>query len=169
MDERQRSWLLGLAEKYEALRRLRAQVGAQEAVAARVQMAALAARFPGALRELDALPEPLIGERLREIEAALAQSAPPARWMILQASYHGHMRVALRLRRLLRAGGVAVTQAVRAYQPSADEPPAAWLDAPTLRAIDRPPSGRLVPWVFAEVAKRHGVSADDVRRALFPR
>jgi hypothetical protein len=92
--------------------------------------------------------------------------------MWLQASYHGYMRAALRLRRALRSRGtleVPDDATALGYQAAADEPRAVDLNAAALRAIAKPDGGRLNPWVFKEVAKLHGATPDEVRVALFVR
>ncbi len=171
MDESLHGVMRGLLDKYGAIARLRASAGAQSEAEARSDMLALASRFPGALRELDRLPDALLEERLSALRGVVEHGAPPARWMLLQASYHGYMRAALRLRRALReragASLMRVDLAMLSYVGAADEPERAWFDEVTLRAIEKPPAGRLNPWVFAEVAKRHGTTAAEVTRALF--
>jgi hypothetical protein len=163
--------VLGLIDKYRAIRELRDNVEAHAPNQARALMVALASRFPGALRELDELPHELIAARLSELEATLASRSIPQRWMLLQASYHGYMRAALRLRRQLRGPSALADaqQILASYRHEADEPPLEHLDEAALRTIARPPGGRLNPWVFAQVAGLHGTTAEEVHRALFLR
>jgi hypothetical protein len=171
MEEHVRQGLQALAEKYRVLARMRAEGSSVEPAHARAQMAALAARFPGALRELDELPEVLIASRLEAIERAL-DTREPERWMRLQISYHGVMRAALRIRRLLREQGAPIEPGVLdtvGYAAADDEPSPESLDLAALTAIVRPVGGRLNPWVFEQVARAHGVEAAEVRAALFLR
>lgn len=170
MDERQHRSLLALADKYRAMRGMRERARLCEAAEARIDMAALATRFPGALRELDELPPSLLLERLSAIEAALERQAPE-RWMLLQAGYHGFMRAALRIRTLLRShqDTLPLDLSRAGYVPAEDEPPLERLGPAELEAISKPPGGRLNPWVFAQVALDHGTTAEVVRQALFLR
>jgi hypothetical protein len=169
MEHKQRRVLLGLADKYRVILRLRGSARPGDAAQARAEMAALAARFPGALRELDQLPQALIVARLVAIESALTAEVPEP-WMLVQGSYHGFMRAALRIRRLwpLRNGSRSQTPlAAMGYQAAEDEPPVERLGLEELAAISRPPEGRLTLWVLAQVALDHGITSDEVHGALF--
>ena len=171
MDDLHHRLLLALADKYRVMRRMRDEAQLCEMAAARRDMAALAARFPGALRELDELPPALLETRLHAIEVAIEQ-AEPQRWMLLQAGYHGFMRAALRIRRLIRAydGPLSLLELAGAcYVPAEDEPPLARFGQAELGVIAKPPGGRLNPWVFAQVARDHDTSPEAVRSALFLR
>ena len=173
-----------LREKYREIKRLRT-VDAEHVAHGRAhdpkpEMAALARRFPGALRELDELPMAEVDARLAELDAALAAQRVPE-WAALQVAYHGTYRFALRIkRRAARKGALddsalrhaierllALTEGELASEP--DEPRIADFDAATLRAIVRPAGGRLQPWVFAHVARTLGVEPDAVSAALFAR
>jgi hypothetical protein len=159
-----------LRDKYQTLRRLREQT---HEVAPRAELAALAARFPGALRELDRLPLDVIEARWSAIDAVVRGVAEPEPWMRLQVAYHGFMRAVLRIRRLssqaeARAGQDAITYLARVgYVPAVDEPPLERFDDEALAIIAKPPRGRINPWVIAQVARDHDVHDDVVVRALF--
>lgn len=160
-----------LRDKYQTLRSLRVQT---HELAPRAELAALAASFPGALRELDRLPLDVIEARLSAIDAVVRGVAEAELWMHLQVAYHGFMRAALRIRRLLaRAEGLpsghdaATYLALLGYSPALDEPALDRFDAAALATIAKPPGGRLNPWVIAQVARDHEVHADVVVRALF--
>jgi len=160
----------GLCDKYQALHALRVT---RHAIAPRAELAALAAAYPGALRELDRLPLPLIERRLASLRAVASGAAEMQRWMTLQSAYHGFMRAALRLRRALLSAGErsfvdpAACLARIAYVAAADEPaPERW-DALALATIVSPPGGRLNPWVLAQVASACAVQPADIERALF--
>lgn len=84
-----------LREKYAELRALRTDASGADPTR---RMRALAARFPGALREIDALPLETIDARLRALDAVLA-GAPEAEWMRIAAAFHVAMRAALDRRR----------------------------------------------------------------------
>lgn len=151
-----------LLRKYRALRALREA----RDVAPRSVLRALAAEFPGALRELDALS---MGE-LRAREAALAEvtsldDAPSwARWV---AAYHGLMRVTLALKRWLseasRDEALVEAAGQRALGPCGDP-----LGGDYLRAVREPPAGRLGVVVFARLGARFGEAPEVIWQRLFP-
>jgi len=166
--------LLGLHGKYQTLRALRVELQASPYSEIRGQLAALAAAFPGALRELDRLPLACIEERLSALERALTRDGEAEPWMQLQVAYHGFMRAALRIRRLSRDRPLDVIDAMAElaalpYLPAHDEPAVSRIDVNGLRAIRKPPGGRLNPWVLEQVARDHGVTPELVQRALFAR
>jgi hypothetical protein len=174
-----------LREKYREIKRLRTvdaeHVARGHAHDPKPEMAALARKFPGALRELDELSMPQIDARLAKLDAALAAQRVPE-WAALQVAYHGTYRFALRIKRLgARKGPLddealaraierlleAATQSRDDAQP--DEPRLADFDAAGLRAILRPEGGRLHPWVLGQVARALGVEPSAVSKALFAR
>jgi hypothetical protein len=159
--------LSGLVDKYTRLLRLRSVV---DALPPRAELRSLARQFPGALRELDRLPLPLIEARLRELEQVLAEGREPALWMSLQVSYHGFMRATLRIKRWSRAWpdeqAAALSALAARYVPAADEPALGFFDAQVLALIRNPPAGRLNPFVIASVAHLHGTTPDAVGNAL---
>jgi hypothetical protein len=79
--------LRALARKYEALAALRARRDGDGPAATREELRALAAEFPGCLRELDTLGTAEIGRRAAACAAAAAggESEP---WMAWIAAYH---------------------------------------------------------------------------------
>lgn len=174
MDPRQHRLLSALQQKYQTLLALRRDAELQASVAPRARLAALAAAFPGALRELDQLPMSCLEERLAALELALAGHGDPEAWMWLQAGYHGFMRAVLRIRRLSRdrpsqIENAASELAALAYEPADDEPPVRRFALADLIAIRSPPHGRLNPWVLEQVARDHGVTPELVQKALFLR
>ena len=162
--------ILGLCDKYQALLALRVH---KSEAAPRAKLAALAAAYPGALRELDCLPLHVIERRLERLRAVAVGSAHVERWMTLQIAYHGCMRAVLRLRRALLAAGERSFEDPQAclqrlaYTAAADEPAPAWFSDAVLRSIVSPPRGRLNPWVVEHVARDQAVSPEDVLQALF--
>lgn len=98
-----------LGDKYTEILALRdAHARGEDPPDVRMRMRALAARFPGALRELDRMPREVIVERL----AALARGER-APWMDAIDRYHRWLRVGLRRPRLLpRSGGRLVPAVV---------------------------------------------------------
>lgn len=148
-----------LRRKYDLLVALRenAPPGGREV------LRALAAEFPGALRELDALPM----EALRARRAGVDE-APPPRWVTWIAAYHGLMRVSLALKRAVPARAPLEDARVTALAAAASE---AWgddLDEAFVRAVQRPPRGRLGPLVFDALAARFGEDPAVIWQALFP-
>jgi len=169
--------LHALLNKYQTLRALRFSSGAESADSSvpkpRARLAALAAQFPGALRELDRLPMAIISARIAELEQAVSGASEVRAWMPLQIGYHGFMRAVLRIRRSLLAqpsrdlSDPLACLAALLYQPALDEPAASRFDSAALHTILKPPAGRLNPWVLAQVARDHGVSMADVQAALW--
>lgn len=151
-----------LLRKYRALRALRAAEGP----APRASLRALAAEFPGALREVDALPmdEIVARERCLAARASLEESPAWARWL---AAYHGLMRVTLALKRLLSARDHD-DAALRALGDRATDPGGEPLGEDYVRAVRAPPRGRLGVVVFARLGARFEVPPEAIWQALFP-
>ncbi len=134
-----RDGLAFLAEKYRALIALRTRPGPEE----RSRLRSLAARWPGALRELDTRTDASLGEQLASIESALGGVTAVPDACAVQLAFHGWMRFAL----ALRAAGARDLEAARAfaqrYAPSLPgDPPRAALDDDRLARLLRPASGR---------------------------
>jgi hypothetical protein len=152
-----------LARKYETLAELRRARERGEPVPEAAVFKALAREFPGCLAELDTLPLAVIDARA----AALAQAAAGAGaepWMVWLAGYHAWMRAALWLKpRLARGaeGGADLAEGAAAHAGVA-------VDEAFVRAVARPPKGRIVATVLARLAAIHGVPAPDLKRAIFP-
>jgi hypothetical protein len=174
-----------LREKYREIKRLRVvdaeHVASGHAHDPKPEMAALARKFPGALRELDELPMEQIDERLAALDEALALNCVPD-WAALQVAYHGTYRFALRIKRLSARRGAlddeALARAIQRLLEQAasertaaepDEPRLADFDAAALHAILRPEGGRLHLWVLRHVAHGLGVAPAAVSQALFAR
>jgi hypothetical protein len=158
--------LAALLEKYRELLDLRT---AQDDAEPRLRLRKLAARFPGALRELDALPMDELRAR-RDALAAAREGAPLPPWAAWMAGYHAWLRVALRLKRARGPGDLdgQVARACGAYSPEhADEPRR--LSAEDVRAMLAPPGGRLSRWALRRVAREHGVAEEAVAGALMAR
>lgn len=171
------SAIAALRAKYAEIRRLR--LAREPSEQARPALAHLAARFPGALRELDALPLATIEQRLRDLEEternpALRDCHP---WMTAQAEYHALARGALATKRWL-----AARRAVEIHGPSdesfrthaesgageaARSELLVW--AEDLRAVARPPGGRLNRLVFAKLGERLGMPVEDAERLVIPK
>ncbi len=168
--------LAALLAKYAEIERLRvAHLGASEPDPRRA-MAALAARFPGALREIDDLPLEEIRSRLGALERArdLVVRGDDARalpqWMVAMSLFHALARGALAAKRWL-AGRKHVDDDVRAAFARAaarmriTTDAAAW--APELAEVATPPRGRLMDLVFARLAARLAIDDAEARRLIF--
>ena len=94
-----------LVTKYEymvALRRAHNEAKADPAFVEpdpRPHMRSLAARWPGALRELDQLPLATLAQRLAELLRVVESNASVAPWMHAVALFHRYMRQELALSR----------------------------------------------------------------------
>lgn len=163
--DRDRQLIRALHGKYESLCDLRLRQ--ESSVAPRAELAALAAAFPGALRELDCLPMEELEQRRSLLRAVLDGTAPVERWMQLQIAYHGCMRAVLRIRRLqLEQERSEQAQAIK-FEPQPDEPAFESFDAQDLAAIRKPPGGRLNPWVLARVARDQAATVTSIEIALW--
>lgn len=154
-----------LARKYRTLLALRADHDRDGAVAAPARLRALAAEFPGALRELDALPAAEMEARAGALEAAAAGGVVEP-WMTAMAGYHALMRAALGIRRGGGPGGDP--GAVRAAMEGLRESTGIALDGGDLAAIARPPRGRLGVWAFARLGAALGRPPEELWQAMFP-
>lgn len=138
----------------------------------REQMRALAAEFPGALREIDELPLSMIEQRIDQLGGVIDQRDDLAPWMLWMVDYHGHLRAALRIKRMglsLDELDVALARVERDYVPARDEPPVdTFSNREALSAVLKPVEGRLNLWVFARIADRHSVGVDEIQNGLFP-
>lgn len=130
-----------LLPKYRRMRELRAEGARGDDAETRRALRALAVEWPGALRELDALPTAEIERRERACADGAAQE-----WMAWMARYHELMRAALGVRR---------------GEDTSDEEFA--------REVRKPRHGRLNVVVFARLAREFGVEARVIWDALFPR
>jgi hypothetical protein len=140
--------LAALARKYAALVALRRRRDAGGDAQGGGTLRALAAEFPGCLRELDTLG-PTELERRARATAAAADGGPLEPWMAWIDGYHALMRDALALRDPARRAAVEV-------------------DAAFAAAVLAPPEGRVGIVVLRALAARFGVPAATISAALFP-
>ncbi|MDQ3034821.1 MAG: hypothetical protein M3Y87_20595 [Myxococcota bacterium] len=145
--------LVALRAKYLEMKRMRVSHEGGSAEDPTAAMRALAARFPGALREIDELSMSTIDARIAELERAIEGDAPEP-WMIALARYHAWLRLALALRREVPDRSMSGARAWLATVIVADEELGAIdeVDDETLGAILRPPAGRLNRVIFLRVA-----------------
>jgi hypothetical protein len=138
-----------LARKYERLAALRARRDSNGRPATRDELRALAAEFPGCLRELDTLGPDELARRTSACAAA-ADGGPPEPWMAWIDGYHALMRQALAAR----------GARLRGESPNAGDDFA--------QAVLAPPGGRMAVVVLRALALRFGVPAVTIAAALFP-
>jgi hypothetical protein len=158
-----RDELGALARKYDALADLRERRERGAGVAPRDELLALAREFPGALRELDALPRAEIEGRRASLRAALS-GEPPAPWMTWMIAYHATMRAAL----YVKARLAQESDTARALAEDAAQRFALPIDEAFVRAVERPPAGRVNAAVFERLGRELGVRAEEMWQALFP-
>lgn len=149
--------LVALRSKYEEMRALRSE-RAESSPALRKRLATLAARFPGALREIDALP---LGEIDRRIAAlARAQRDPSARaqWMHTMTRFHALARGALFAKRALSAH----PRIARSRWPAEAR---VWED--DLAHVAKPPRGRLMELVYQRLARELETTPHHAKELVF--
>lgn len=145
------------------------------------ELRAIAATWPGALRELDTLPLALVDARIDALGGAIEEAGVPEPWMIAQVRFHRLARGALVAKRWTNAG--RRTTAPEAAHPlgpherasfaaaMASEPHGrdalAWEGA--LDTIARPPGRRLTRVVLARLAEELGISEGAARLLVFPK
>jgi hypothetical protein len=144
--------------------------GDDNAALARARMAALASRFPGALREIDDLELDMIRDRIVRLEAVLRDGADADRWMEAVALFHSVARGALCAKRWL--GGrkrvdAALERAYAADVPGLPFPEDARAWEGDLASVASPPRGRLMDLVFARVAQILRTTRRDARQLVF--
>jgi hypothetical protein len=157
-----------LARKYQALVDLRQRRNAGGDAAGGGVLRALAAEFPGCLRELDTLGLPELQRRAGACAQAVASDKPPEdsdRWMAWIDAYHALMRGALRVRdERIRRSGIDPPELVVAATAAAGTP----LDEDFVEAVLSPPGGRIGVVVLRALAVRFGTPAATIAAALFP-
>ena len=144
--------------------------GDEDVAAVRALMAALAARFPGALREIDELPLEEIRRRIAALDAVLADSAEVEPWMEAIALFHAMARGALAAKRWLGGRKRLDASVKRRFSAEVESLPFAqdartWADE--LALIASPPRGRVLDSVFARLARTMGTSDRAARRLVF--
>jgi hypothetical protein len=129
-------------------------------------MSALAARFPGALREIDEVPMDALEERVRELRDVVSGSHPrDDHWGPALHRFHELFRGVLFAKRWLgeqRDRTAFEDDAERAGVPEA----VTWRD--DLDAIASPPGGKLGPLVIARIARELSLPADRVWSMVHP-
>lgn len=162
-----------LARKYGALVELRRRRDAGGDPAGGGALRALAAEFPGCLRELDTLGLPELERRARmcvaqeaNTEADTETTAEPEDWIAWIAAYHALMRGAFAVRDPGRAS--AARGDLLALAALASEAAGVTVDEAFVSAVLAPPGGRVGVVVLRTLAARFGVPAATIAAALFP-
>ncbi len=172
MQEVSRTELVQLKWKYEEMRRLRLEDLAHPGGDPRRDMAVLAERFPGSLREIEELTLDAIDSRIAELSRYLMGEEIDAPWVAASARFHRLLRGALAAKKWLGARRRVDSDLVSAFRASLQggakaEDAHAWVD--DLDKVARPPGGRLSALVFDRLASELEISAGEARtRVLGP-
>jgi hypothetical protein len=156
-----------LASKYRTLGDLRRAKARGEAVPPRGVFKALAEEFPGALNELDMLPLDEIDRRRAALDGA-ATGAPVEPWMAWLHGYHALMRAALRVKGRLRKAREITDARAGALAAEATTCAGTPVGPDFVRAVARPPGGRITPVVLARLAALFEVDPEVILDTLFP-
>jgi hypothetical protein len=164
--------LEGLQAKYSEMldMRLLHASGVEDAASVRERMAALAATYPGALREVDDLELDEIRRRIDALDAVLRREGEVEPWMEAVALFHAFARGALAAKRWLGGRKAVSEELVRRFVEDAGSLPfpeetRGWSD--DLARVASPPGGRLTDLVFGRLAAVLGTSHDAARRLVF--
>jgi len=151
--------LAGLRSKYEAMKELREVHEKAKNDPSfiepdpKAKLAALAEKFPGALREIDELPFATITSRIEEITGAERDPTTISEWMIVQVTFHRLARGALAVKRWLGKDKSptreAFERALDAGELTHVKEARLWIDA--LDQIARPEDGRVMRVVWRRV------------------
>jgi len=156
------SELHALSRKYALLGELRRRHDERPPA----ELQPLAREFPGALRELDALPLTEIDRRSGSVELAL-RGGPTEALLEWISGYHALMRAALAIKRELRGRASLSSEDAAVLARSASLEFGVVCDAPLVLEIEHPPRGRLNEVVLLRLARTFGVSPARLRDALF--
>jgi hypothetical protein len=161
-----------LREKYAEMLAMRIEHdgGSEDAAQVRPRMVDLASRFPGALREIDALELDEIRRRIFALEAFLEARGEEQGWMEVMALFHRLMRGALGAKRWLAGRREVDGEIERAYRSETSGLPfpkecREW--ASDLALVASPPRGRLMDVVFARVGRELGMTHEAARLLVF--
>jgi hypothetical protein len=164
--------LRDLRDKYREMLEMRlAHAAGPEAEGdVRPRMAALAVRFPGALREIDDLPLDEIRARISSLEASMDEGRDLEPWMEAVALFHSFARGALCAKRWLHRRRIVDDAVMRAFLAELStmtfpEEAAEWRHE--LGSLAAPPQGRVLHLVFRRVASRLRISEDEARLRVF--
>lgn len=161
-----------LREKYREMLAMRLEhaAGSESEADVRPRMAALAARFPGALREIDDLELDEIKVRIASLDAAIEGKREVEPWMEAVALFHRLARGALCAKRWLKGRKTVDAAAALAFEAEVHglafpEDAREWRS--DLAVLAAPPNGRVVGIVFRRVAWRLGIPEVEARERVF--
>jgi hypothetical protein len=167
-----RAALEDLHAKYAEMLAMRVEHarGTEDVDEVRGRMAALATRFPGALRELDDLELGEIRRRLVALDEVLHGGRDGEPWMEAVALFHAMTRGALCAKRWLAGRKHVDARTRRAYADAVGglpfpEDARAWVN--DLARIASPPRGRVSDAVLARLALELGTSERAAKRLVF--
>ncbi len=167
-----RDALVELRDKYATMlaMRRRHDAGEEDARVVRREMAQLAARHPGSLREIDDLSLGEIARRVAALEEVLSGERKVESWMSAAARFHSLTRGALCAKRWLGRRRAVDEDLERAYESAVASFPfpadaRQWSGA--LQELAAPPRGRITDVVFARVASELNVSEAAARELVF--
>jgi hypothetical protein len=151
-----------LARKYERLIELRREASERPPE----DLRELAREFPGALRELDALPLAELERRLASARRALDGEPKEAliEWLL---AYHALMRTALAVKRRLRGERRPTSETARGVAAAESAETGVPCSAEFVVEVASPPRGRLNELVLARLAEAAGRGTEELRAALF--
>ncbi|HVZ73636.1 MAG TPA: hypothetical protein VHJ20_14755 [Polyangia bacterium] len=145
---------MSLARKYATLVELRRRRDEGGDPFGGGTLRALAAEFPGCLRELDTLGLPELERR-----AAVTASKGDEPWVAWIGAYHSLMRAALAVRSAPPdANLISIATAAAGFS----------IDESFVSSIQSPPQGRMSVVIFRVLASRFKVPAIEISSALFP-
>ncbi len=159
--------LCDLRAKYEEMLRLRLLHASGDEPDPRRAMAALAGRFPGALREIDELPLDEIRGRIEALRAAEGDRSRVVPWMRATSRFHALTRGALCAKRWLGGRKTADVAAFARDLETLCYADDARVWAGDLAKIAAPPRGRITDLVFARIALELDVPEEDARTLVF--
>jgi hypothetical protein len=157
-----------LLEKYREMRELRVHREAGTLTDPRARLRLLAARFPGALREIDERPMAEIDARIDALEVLRGDATrAPAPWMVATYHFHRELRSRLRTKRWL-AGRRAVDDALRErFAREHASVPELLRMQDDLAAIAQPAGQRLSLDAMAAAARLASVTVEEAKRLIF--
>jgi hypothetical protein len=138
------------------------------------RLARLAARYPGALREMDDLELDEIRRRIAALERAIRDECAVEPWMAAIVRFHILGRGALCAKRWLRGQKEVDVGTARAFEAALAsgtllnaEEASHW--ASELTGVARPPGGKLSYLILSRVAQELGISRGEARFLVFGR
>src|SRR5260370_25397539 len=136
----------------------------------RARMMALASRFPGALREMDAHELSEVRARIDKLGAVRTGERAVELWMEAVILFHQFARGALCAKRWLRGRKRVDAEVERAYAAEVEtlsfpEDARGWTTE--LALVAAPPDGRVTQLVFVRGARSLGTTESAARRLIF--